>query len=77
MIKPDKDHKFRIRFRTRDGQLVQDRRGDPTIWFYNGRLSEEFAKISLEADCREKGVKLVSFTADKDTGIDAIVTWYL
>lgn len=51
MIKPDKDHKFRIRFRTRDGQLVQDRRGDPTIWFYNGRLSEEFAKISLEADC--------------------------
>lgn len=77
-----KSKDFRIKMTTRDGHLIQNREADRTLWLserkYRGKVVEikldYMAKYCLDADCREKGVKLVSYTFD-ETGVHAIVEW--
>lgn len=60
---------------TKDGCLVQNRLGNRDFWLTrNGKLDESFARISLESDAREKGVRLLSYTYDQE-GVQALVEW--
>lgn len=69
--------------KTRDGSLIQNRKGDRDFYIrtrtYRGKVVEtildSFAIEMLKIDCRQKGVKLVSYTYDEN-GIYAIVEWY-
>ena len=66
---------YRVRLETKDGHLVQNRKTDETFWLdLRGRPVHDFAKYCLEADCREKGVRLISYTVDKN-GVYGIVEW--
>ena len=66
---------YRIKLVTKDGCLVQNRIGKRDFWLRpDGKLDESFARISLESDAREKGVRLVSYTHDPD-GVQAVVEW--
>ena len=85
--KPESD--FRIKLVTRDGQLVQNREARMENWFMNWSrnpnpnvergwsFNKDFAQLSLQRDCAEKGCKLISYTYDFKTGVTAIVSWFL
>ena len=69
---------FRFRLETADGILVANRETNPETYFmgrYHQLIDQKFVKSCLEYDCRTKGVRLISYTYDKDTGIVAIVAW--
>jgi radical SAM superfamily enzyme len=66
---------FRIKMVTKDGCLVQNRTGKRDFWLRSdGKLDEQFAHISLTADAREKGVRVLSYTYDQE-GVQAVVEW--
>lgn len=71
---------FKVTFKDRDGNLIQDRKVDAlSLEFYidrHGRVDKEFTEMVLCIDAREKGVKIVSYTINKDTGIDAVVDYF-
>lgn len=69
-----KSPEFRVRLETPDGQLVANRLGDPTLYFRYGKLDTKTVELILAGDCREKGVRLLSYTGDRD-GIRGIVVW--
>lgn len=60
---------FRVRLEDRDGNLIQNRLSDARFWVY-----QDFVDISLEADCREKGVRLISYEKNDD-GVVGVVEW--
>lgn len=70
-----KDPEFRIRLETRDGQLVANRMGTRSCWYTRWGFDKRAAEIMLHRDCVEKGVRLISYTHDEQTGITAIVEW--
>lgn len=74
---------FRVRLETKDGQLVQDRRADSKMYFrhthcHRGKcrktFDDEWARHVFAIDCREKGVKLLSYSFN-DKGVFGIVEW--
>lgn len=66
---------FRITLKTSDGNLVMNRNGENDCWLRrNGEIDHDFAKFSLEIDCREKGVKLLGYKK-VPSGISALVVW--
>ena len=72
-----KDDNFRIKLKTKDGILVQDRSANPDHWYkWNGlAFDEENAERNLKRDCIGKGVRLLSYTYDIRTGVIGIVEW--
>lgn len=67
---------FRVKFVTRDGSLVQNRPADVEYYIDRwGRVNSEFVEYVLNADAREKGVRIVHYTVNKTTGIEAVVEW--
>lgn len=69
---------FRVCLKTKDGSLIQNRESDPKFWFHMDRNrlieNEDFVRISLATDCREKGVRLISYIIDTN-GVNAIVDY--
>lgn len=69
---------FRVKFTTTDGSLVMNRLSDSDI--YTSKWWSENAKIAfveevLKRSACEKGVRVLSYTFNKETGIEAIVEW--
>lgn len=66
-----------FRLKTRDGILVLKRdQGDLQAWADRSRHYDgmEFAEYSIRIDCRQKGVKLLSWKRD-GANIEAVVEW--
>lgn len=69
-------NEFRVKLITRDGCLVQNRLSRRDMWFMWGdTLDKKFAEASLDADCREKGVKLLSWRLVSMYQIEGTVEW--
>jgi hypothetical protein len=71
---------FYIKFKTKDNQLVMDRKSD-SEWYcdtlpngYFIGFNKEFVNNILDTDSRIKGVRVISYEITKQ-GIDAIVEW--
>lgn len=62
-------NEFRIRLETKDGCLVQNRKGDGS--YYD---DPKFVTAMLTRDCCENGVRLLSYEKT-ETGIVGIVEW--
>lgn len=65
---------YRVTLVTKDNCLIQNRLTDREWWFGPYGFSDEYARQSLEIDCREKGVRLLSYTYNEQ-GITALVEW--
>ena len=59
----------RIVFKDLDGNSIMDRKSDTRWW------SDEFVKITLECDARERGVKVVKINILNSTTIDCTVDY--
>ena len=75
-------NELRIKLVTKDGCLIQNRVGNRDMWFirsWNGNakptLDKKYAEYNLARDCREKGVKLVSWQLVSMYQIEGIVEW--
>jgi len=67
---------FRVKFETKDGIVLKNRQSTPDPFFTAwGFVDKEFVEYSLAIDSREIGVRIISYTIDKETGIHAIVEW--
>ena len=69
---------FTVRFEDRNGSLLQNRKvADEIISLYfnsNGSVNREFTEFALAIDAREKGLRIVRYTAN-ETGIFALVEY--
>lgn len=64
---------YRVRFETADGCLVMNRRA--SYWVYDSfKTDPAFLKMTLEADSREHGVRVISYTYDA-VSLKAIVAF--
>lgn len=66
---------YRIQFTTSDGVLVMNRSTDKSLWRHMGTwLPDKTIRQLLTFDCREKGVRLVSYKMH-ETHLEGIVEW--
>lgn len=66
---------FTVTFKTKDGSLVVNRRSDAELYFdHRDQPQLQFIQNVLEANSREKGVRVLSYKITKD-GLTAIVEW--
>ena len=70
------DKNFRLRLSTKDGCLVMNRGSDIRNWqMFKGQWhSDSMIRLLIASDCREKGVRLVSYTLHDDR-LEGIVEW--
>lgn len=63
---------FKVEFKDRDGSLIVNRMTDRMFYFKGtGRwadFDDRLARVHLDRDAREKGVRIVSYTHD-DKGV--------
>jgi hypothetical protein len=66
---------YRLQLTTKDGSLVMNRSTDKSMWRWQGKwYDDKMIRLLIEKDCREKGVRLVSYTMHDDY-MDGIVEW--
>lgn len=62
-----------VKFTHVDGHLIKNRQIADDNWEFYSRW-KDFLENTLARECREKGVKLISYKITDD-GIEAIVAW--
>lgn len=74
---------YRLQLKTKDGVLVMNRGTNISHWQeptygYRGAkprwIPDKMIRLLIEPDCREKGVRLLSYTMH-DTHLEGIVEW--
>lgn len=67
---------FRVKFVTQDGSIIMDRKGQADFYFLpNGDPDKTFVDSILKTDAREKGVRVISYQLNNQTGLIAVVDW--
>lgn len=71
----NRNKNFLLRLTTKDGSLIMSRGSDKRHWMHQGQfLDDEMIRLNIGRDCREKGVRLVSYTLHDDR-LEGIVEW--
>jgi len=60
------ENDFRVRFETKDGILLKNRKAD-SKWYYRfGRPDQEMIDSVLKTESREIGVRVISYTLEEN-----------